>query len=114
MQLPATPRFIHALGLNGVFVTGWCKRGPKGDIGSNLSDAAETAASVMQWHQAQQQQQKAGFAGLRAHLLQRSVQWVPKEGWNRIDAEERRLGALQGRPRVKTASVADMLRLAGQ
>ena len=59
MQLPATPRFIHALGLNGVFVTGWCKRGPKGDIGSNLSDAAETAASVMQWHQAQQQQQKA-------------------------------------------------------
>ena len=106
--------FHSCAGASGVFVTGWCKRGPKGDIGSNLSDAAETAASVMQWQQMQQHQQKEGFAGLREHLLQRCVQWVPKEGWNRIDAEERRLGALLGRPRVKTASVADMLRLAGQ
>ncbi len=85
-------------GLNGVFVTGWCKRGPKGDIGSNLSDAAETGASVMAWQQQlqlQQQQQKAGFAGLRAHLTQRNVQWVGKEGWERIDAHERRKGAEQ-------------------
>ena len=100
-----------------MFVTGWCKRGPKGDIGSNLSDAAETAASVMAWQQQQQQQQqqqKAGFAGLRAHLVQHNVQWVAKEGWQRIDSEERRLGALQGRPRVKIASVTDMLRLSVQ
>lgn len=75
--------------MSGVFVSGWCKRGPKGDIGSNVSDASETAASVMAWHQ-QQQQQKQGFAGLRAHLSQRNVQWVTKEGWARIDAEERR------------------------
>ena len=104
--------------MSGVFVTGWCKRGPRGDIGSNLSDASETAASVMAWQQQQQQQQqqqlKAGFSSLRLHLLRRGVQWVPKDGWLRIDAEERRIGALQARPRVKFTSVADMLRVAGQ
>ena len=64
----------------GVFVAGWCKRGAKGDIGSNLNDAAETAASVMQQQQQQQQQQhKAGFEGLQQLLRQRNVQWVSKE-----------------------------------
>jgi hypothetical protein len=77
-------------------VSGWCKRGPKGDIGSNISDAAETAASVMAWHHhhhhhQQQQQQKQGVLGLRAHLIERGVHFVTKEGWALIDAEERRL-----------------------
>jgi ferredoxin--NADP+ reductase len=70
----------------------------------------------MRWQQQQQQQQqpKAGADGLRALLLQRNVQWVSCEGWKRIDAEERRLGALQGRPRLKFTTVAQMLQCAGQ
>ena len=50
----------------------------------------------------------------RGAMQDRGVQVVTWEGWQEIDAEERRLGATQGRPRVKITDVDIMLEIAGK
>ena len=47
-------------------------------------------------------------------MQDRGVQVVTWEGWQAIDAEERRLGAAQGRPRVKITNIDSMLEIAGK
>jgi hypothetical protein len=44
----------------------------------------------------------------------RGVEVVTWEGWLQIDAEERRLGEQQGRPRVKITTVQSMLDIASR
>lgn len=50
----------------------------------------------------------------RGAMQDRGVQVVTWEGWQEIDAEERRLGTAQGRPRVKITDVDSMLEIAGK
>jgi hypothetical protein len=45
-------------------------------------------------------------------VQERGVEVVTWEGWLKIDAEERRLGEMQGRPRVKITTVQHMLDIA--
>jgi len=84
--------------LPGEYAVGWVKRGATGVIGSNKSDAAETARSVL--------------ADLAAGALPRDRPaecWQPPAeavdyaGWQRIDAGERALGEASGRAREKVA-----------
>lgn len=46
-------------------------------------------------------------------MQHKGVSFVTWEGWMRIDAEEQRMGAEQGRPRVKLTDKARMLQVAG-
>jgi ferredoxin/flavodoxin---NADP+ reductase len=84
--------------LPGEYAVGWVKRGATGVIGSNKSDAAETARSVL--------------ADIEAGALPRERPtecWQPPAeavdyaGWQRIDAGERALGEASGRAREKVA-----------
>lgn len=91
----------------GEYVAGWVKRGPQGVIGTNKQDAAETVAALLA---------DIAAAGdlparpeLAALLAARGVPFVDWEGWSRIDARERALGAAEGRERVKISALTDML-----
>ena len=46
---------------------------------------------------------------LGALLTERGVPFVDWEGWARIDARERALGAAEGRERVKISALDDLL-----
>jgi len=104
-------------GSSNQYVVGWIKRGPSGVIGSNKSDsqatvdtlAADLAARVAQNGLAEFDTDHE--AQLHRWLLSRQPELVTAEHWQLIDAHERSTGEPDGRPRVKLASVAEMLRV---
>ncbi len=100
----------------GLYVSGWLKRGPSGIIGSNISDAQATAATILHdWASAFLcHAPRDGGEGLGALLRERGVRVVDKEGWKRICSVERERAAERGlqQPRHKLTSIADMLHAA--
>jgi ferredoxin--NADP+ reductase len=95
------------------YVVGWIKRGPTGVIGSNKSDSQHTVDTLV-----------ADLAGaidaefapdhadeLMTWLLSRQPQLVTDVHWQLIDRHERSTGEPHGRPRVKLASIAELLRI---
>ena len=86
--------------LPGVYVAGWIKRGPTGIIGTNKKDAVQTIACLLEdaatpgaWTATMPEPE-----AVDAVLAARTV--VGTEGWRRIDAAERALGATRGRDRT--------------
>ena len=118
----------------GLYVCGWAKRGPTGVIGTNLTDAEETVASLAADRDALLARRGASAAppggrGLAALLRRRAderrqaggggggggggADWVALSGWARIDAAELAAGAAAGKVREKLTDVREMMRVAG-
>ena len=77
-----------------LYCSGWVKRGPTGIVGSNVADARETAAAVLEDLAA------GGVAGYGE-----GTSWAD---WRRIDGVEK-ANARNGAPRAKFADVEAML-----
>ena len=102
--------------VRGVYVAGWIKRGPSGVIGTNKPDASETVnamvADVEQgWHW---QPSQPDARAIEAVILARQPLTVTYADWRRLDALECSNGQACGRPRVKYASVEEMLAALGR
>lgn len=98
---------------DGVYVSGWVKRGPTGFIGTNKSDSAETVATLLDDLEAGRHLEPTGDAAAIAALVRRRrPAVVDLAGWRAIDEEERRRGSDRGRPRVKVVDIEEMLRIA--
>ena len=95
------------------YVVGWIKRGPTGVIGSNKSDSQHTVDTlVADLASATHAEFAPDHADeLMTWLLSRQPQLVTDEHWQLIDRHERSTGEPHGRPRVKLASVAELLRI---
>jgi NADPH-dependent glutamate synthase beta subunit-like oxidoreductase len=91
-----------------LYVTGWAKRGPTGTIPTNRTEAQQVAQ-----HMAKEvaESGRPGRAALQEHLQKRAVTFVDHAGWKRIDAAET-ARARDGQPRLKLASVREMLEAA--
>lgn len=106
------------VGDNNLFVTGWIKRGPTGIIGTNISDAKETVASVMKYVDSGYVQKKAssvmGRAGLAAILHSSQIETVCWHRFCKIDAFEvdRSRCRNNNQPREKLVTIDDMLNAA--
>ena len=96
------------------YVVGWIKRGPSGVIGSNKKDSADTVATLVDDLGARDLPESSGdrSAELAAWLAEHQPKVVTDAHWRAIDLHERAAGEPLGRPRVKLASVADLLRVA--
>ncbi len=96
------------------YVVGWIKRGPSGVIGTNKKDSADTVDTVLADLAGASLPEVAGAYAdeLAGWLAQKQPELITDEHWQRIDAHERSSGEPHGRPRVKLARVADMLRIA--
>jgi len=95
--------------VDGLFVTGWARRGATGVIGSNRDDGSEVAAKVLAWLGQCRSERRHGRAALQALLAMRSHAMLDQPGWARVDAAERAAGAAAGRPRVKLVRVQELL-----
>jgi ferredoxin--NADP+ reductase len=95
------------------YVVGWIKRGPSGVIGTNKSDSQDTVNTlVAALGGAELRDVGPDYADeLAGWLTARQPELVTDEHWQLIDAHERGVGEPAGRPRVKLANVADMLRI---
>ncbi|KAG7363803.1 pyridine nucleotide-disulfide oxidoreductase [Nitzschia inconspicua] len=112
-------------GLAPLYVSGWLKRGPSGIIGTNITDAKDTVASIMkelQQQQQQQQQQKnhksasSSSTTLMQLLDGRGVKVIDWESYLRINATETNPNRLRSpqQPREKLTERKDLLQAAAK
>jgi ferredoxin--NADP+ reductase len=98
--------------IEGVYATGWIKRGPVGLIGHTKSDAIETIAQVIAdqptWWSPSAPEEDAVVSLLEG----RGVNFVGWPAWLKIDAEEKRLGQSQSRERIKLVEREDFMAVA--
>ncbi|NJC58288.1 ferredoxin--NADP+ reductase [Brevibacterium marinum] len=97
--------------VQGVYATGWIKRGPVGLIGHTKGDALETIGHILD-------DRAAGVLtepvypdeGSIVDLLEsKGVDYADWEGYHRVEVAEKVLGEAQGRERVKIATREGML-----
>lgn len=105
--VPAAGVFANQEGRidEGLYVTGWAKRGPSGTIPTNRSEAQQVAQRIAA---EAIDHGRAGGDGLVALLSERGVQRVDHASWRKIDAAEQ-AGAAGDRCRRKFDTVAGML-----
>ncbi|MFF5504969.1 FAD-dependent oxidoreductase [Streptomyces roseolus] len=97
-------------GMTGTYVVGWIKRGPSGGIGANRACAAETVGSLLADAVDGRLPKPTGSAKAFARLARRRTgRLVDARGLAAIDRAERARGAATGRPRVKLATVPDLV-----
>ena len=89
----------------GVYAVGWIRRGPTGVIGTNKHDGD---AASRQIQEDCTDGGKAGRAGLKDLLTEKSVRWVDYSDWQKIDEAEKST-ASKGAPRRKLTRIPEML-----
>jgi len=98
-------------GAAGLYVAGWLKRGPTGIIGSNIPDAKETAAAILEdrgtgkLHSATASDGAERVVEIVAANGGEVVSW---DGWCRIDSTEVARGEAAGKLREKVVSISEM------
>ncbi|KAL7312156.1 NADPH-adrenodoxin reductase [Mucor circinelloides] len=104
--------------LAGMYTAGWLKRGPTGVIVSTMTDAYETADTIvddlkngrdMLARCSSQPQQD-----LDQLLKERDIQPVSYQDWKKIEAAEFVVGSTLGKPREKFSRIQDMLAVLGR
>ena len=102
--------------MEGLYVSGWFKRGPSGIIGTNVWDAQETARSMtsdLVNGTIPLTNKQPFYHGLQDLLEENQLEQyvVPWKQWLRIEAEETRRGALfsPSKPQEKFLTSAEML-----
>lgn len=96
----------HGRTIPGLYVTGWIKRGCVGLIGSTKSDARQTVETLLG-----DQALGKGRRGADELVRERGLKPIDWNGWLRIDAAERALGASLERARTKIADRTELVRL---
>ena len=81
--------------------------GPRGVIGTNKKDAADTVARILEDAEAGRLGQP-GDDDPAEWLAEHAPDAVTWEGWQAIDDVERQAGEAQGRPRVKLVTLAEL------
>lgn len=99
------------IGKEGLYCTGWIKRGPRGVIVDTTTDALETAKKICTDLNTLSGE-KEGAKQITQLLSERNVRFVDKDGWSKIDQEEIKRGKLKGKPREKFQKIEEMLDVA--
>lgn len=90
--------------VEGMYATGWIKRGPVGLIGSTKSDAQETIGNLIEDYQAgllSATTDDVGWVATKAVLDERGVRYTNWQGWQLLEEFEKSLGEPHGRERIK-------------
>jgi ferredoxin--NADP+ reductase len=96
--------------LQGLYCSGWIKRGATGVIGTNKVDSAETVDSLLHDFVAGRLATPARDAEhLAALVRKRQPDLVTSDGWQHIDQAERKAGRRARRPRQKFVTVEELL-----
>ncbi|MEU3567557.1 FAD-dependent oxidoreductase [Kitasatospora sp. NPDC036755] len=96
--------------LPGAYVVGWAKRGPAGGIGANRACARETVDALLDDAVARAlPAPEAGRRDFERLVRHRRPDAVGLRELRAVDRAERERGAAEGRPRVKLATVPELL-----
>ncbi|GAA4514714.1 FAD-dependent oxidoreductase [Brevibacterium yomogidense] len=97
--------------IDGLYATGWIKRGPVGLIGHTKGDALETITHLIEDRNAGRlpEPEEPSEDAIIALLESRGVDFADWDGFHRLESAERALGEPQGRERMKIATRHEML-----
>ncbi len=90
-----------------LYCVGWARRGPTGTIGTNKPDGVSMAKKILE---EVKPDNRAGRAGLNKIVQERDLKIVTFADWKKIDEAETEAAA-NGAPRVKFASVDEMVKI---
>lgn len=97
--------------MGALYTSGWLKRGPSGIIGTNIGDAKDTVMSIV--HDLQQPQVAAlsfdETRNLESLVLERNIDYVDWEGYQRLEAAEQQHKRTERQPREKIVEIAKQL-----
>ena len=96
--------------VNGVYVTGWIKRGPSGIIGTNKPDSVETVNCLLEDIE-KIDGEKFGNKGIMNILNKRQIKSINYGNWKKIDEAEVKRGEPKGKPREKFTRIDEMLNI---
>ena len=97
--------------IQGVYCTGWIKRGPVGLIGHTKADAIETIGHLSEDRATWWSPEMPGEDAIVQTLVDRGVNFMDWSHWLKVDAEERRLGQSDGRERIKLFDRGEILKV---
>ena len=97
--------------VQGLYATGWIKRGPVGLIGNTKSDAKDTTTMLLEDFNAGRLSapSKPEPQAVLELLDARGIAVTTWEGWRNLDAAERSLGEAEGRERKKIVEWDEMV-----
>ena len=97
--------------IDGLYATGWIKRGPVGLIGHTKGDALQTITHLIEDREAGRlpQPEEPSEDAITALLDARGVDYADWDGFHRLETAEKALGEPQGRERVKIPTRVGML-----
>ncbi len=100
----------------GEYTAGWIKRGPSGVIGTNKPDSAATVKLMLEDMAIGQLLSPSNPSpdDVLTFIHSQQPRYVTYADWQEIDAAEQAAGAVNGRPRIKFASVEEMLAVVGK
>ena len=100
--------------VDGLYVTGWLKRGPTGIIGTNRADSIETVQQILDDLPRRVPRAHERRRQLLDSLSLRNIRAIGLHEWLTIDATERAGGMKAGKPREKLTRVTEMIDLVTQ
>ncbi len=94
---------------DGIYATGWIKRGPVGLIGHTKSDATETIENLV----ADIPKLKSPTAPgeILKTLDARGVEYTDWQGWLKLDSHEQKLGENENRERIKVVARDEQVKI---
>ncbi|KAG8446329.1 hypothetical protein GDO86_013965 [Hymenochirus boettgeri] len=101
-------------GTQGMYCSGWVKRGPTGVITTTMSDSFETAQAILEDVRSgalNPLEPKTGAVAIQDLLLLRGIKPVSFSDWEKIDKVEIARGLKVGKPREKILDTEEMLQL---
>ncbi len=101
--------------VEGLYATGWIKRGATGVIGTNKTDSAETVDLMIEDFSAGRHFVPTLPENSIDRLLEKTKpNYVSYRKWSLLDTKEKKRGEKEGRPRVKYTSVEEILKALGK
>ncbi|XP_067938928.1 NADPH:adrenodoxin oxidoreductase, mitochondrial-like [Watersipora subatra] len=101
----------RVVGKAGLYCSGWVKRGPVGVLASTMTDAFDTADSILEdIDSGLTSSSQTGETHHWSHSLGKDL--VDFTGWENINQEEISRGENKGKPREKIVNINEMLRIA--
>lgn len=99
--------------IRGIYVSGWIKRGARGVIGTNKSDAKETVTNLLEdlRKKAVLSPQNLGSEDIENLLRSRKIRYVSYAEWQEIDRLETEMGVSNHQPRVKITSREEIFKV---
>jgi ferredoxin--NADP+ reductase len=94
---------------DGIYATGWIKRGPVGLIGHTKSDATETIENLVA--DIPNLKSPASPGTILETLGARGVKYTDWQGWLKLDAHEQKLGEKENRERIKVVARDEQVKI---